>query len=693
MFMGLKRRQQSQSISSPQIPLNGFGIVTFNVIVPTVRDCYTAFGVFSQLGHIPDRVVDELTNPKPNGSSNLFLRLLLVLPGKFKHAPGYEDNSTYLCQLQIGTHLMNAINWYGCLHPSCYPLYTKSAHRAEHASPSVSELWFSEEGKVFQSIRNNMLYTNALPDSESPIIVYDKDRKPIHLPNDATALDFAYALDPGVGEFAAEAFVNNRKSPLNRELDAGDVVEIRTASYIQTQQEWLDHNYARTAKARQEIQKSLQRHPQERRGYNQLREILNQHHYMLTNETLEDELKRLVKQHKLGALLEYIRLLDTEKDTRYTPEWAAQQIMEQLAERNEISTSEMSKLSWTPALDLPSSTQKTQINSQRLCGFCKPEYPHTILGRIRKRTGELVVHKERCPHLLDSYAKLLPMSWQPQAAPFSVSFVMIAQDRKGLVSDLTRLLRTYPSELRFVQAEAIENGQARIRFKLEVHTDKEVFDIREGVKKREPQARVEIDAATTPQRILNRLRNQHKQEQLWDTTDLERAFKEAMNVLPSRNIHLKNPFNISRPALPKMFFGRSQEIATIQETLCDGEQGKAMVLYGPLRSGKSSICINFVDHHILFDHRVQRPIWGILHSLRNVQRDDEESIFSELAQRLAQKFQHQFQQAAPNWQHLNERDPQNRFRRFVQKCVAQVPHARLVLVLDEFGGAINISRE
>src|SRR5207244_6565729 len=177
--------------------------------------------------------------------------------------------------------------------------------------------------------------------------------------------------------------------------------------------------------------------------------------------------------------------------------------------------------------------------------------------------------------------------------------------RKGLVSDLTRLLRTHQCDLRFVHAEAIENGQARICFRVEVHTNKEVFDILEAMRKREPHARVEIDAATTPQRILNRLCSQHKKEELWDTMALERAFKEAMDILPSRDTHMRNHFNISRPSTPKIFFGRSREIANIQETLCNGEPGKTMVLYGHLRSSKSYICKNFVEHHILYNCHVK----------------------------------------------------------------------------------------
>lgn len=687
--VGLKRRQQSQSIISPTTPLNSFDLITFNVIVPTVQDCYTAFGVLSQLGEIQDQVVDQLTNPKPNGSSNIFFKLHLKLPSELPHAPGHTDNPIYLCRLQVATHLMNAITWYGCLHPSCYPLYVKSTQCNGNPVPSVSELWHSQEGKVFLSICEDLANRSLLPDEQAPIVVYDKDRRPVRLPKIVTALDFAYAVNPNIGEYAAEAFVNNRKSPLYRELDAGDIVEIRTASHIQTQQEWLDRNYARTPKARQEIQKSLKRHPQERRGYNQLCEILDRHHYMLTPETLEEELRQLVRQHRLGTYLEYTRLLDTEKNIRYTPEWAAQQIMEQIAERNELSTTDMTKLSWVPVVNIPLNIYKNCIHSQRRCGFCRPEYPHTIMGRIRKSTKELVIHKEGCPHLPDSDKELLPMSWQPQAAPFHVSFFMTTQDRKGLVADLTRLLRTHQCELLYVHAEAIANGQARIRFKVEVHTNKEVFDIQQAVKKREPRARIEIDRAATPQQILNRLHKQPRQEELWSSASFERAFEDAMAILPQRNTHLRNPFNISRPAAPKMFFGRSQEIATIQEKLCNGEQGEALILYGPLRSGKSSICTNFVDHHILFDRQTQRPVWGVFHSLQNARWNDEESIFLELAGRICKKFAAQFQRPAPCWQDYEESDPQSHFRFLLTDCIAQVPHARLILVMDEFGGAIE----
>ena len=47
------------------------------------------------------------------------------------------------------------------------------------------------------------------------------------------------------------------------------------------------------------------------------------------------------------------------------------------------------------------------------------------------------------------------------------------------------------------------------------------------------------------------------------------------------------------------------------------------------------------------------------------------------------------QQSAHDWYYYNDSDPQVRFRHFVQGCINQFPGTRLVLALDEFGGALE----
>ena len=153
---GMKRRLQDAhtTVTSQKTQLTGFDLVTFDVTVPTVHECYAAFGVLSQLGHIQDRVTDQIANPKPNGYSHIALGLILKPQGPYTQDLKWPETYTPICQLQIATHLMQAIMWYGCLHPDCYQWYMQSISNQEVEPPLVEQLWANKEGKVFFAIKD-----------------------------------------------------------------------------------------------------------------------------------------------------------------------------------------------------------------------------------------------------------------------------------------------------------------------------------------------------------------------------------------------------------------------------------------------------------------------------------------------------------------------------------------------------------
>jgi (p)ppGpp synthase/HD superfamily hydrolase len=692
-IVGLKRRLQNAYMTTPsqKTQLTGFDLVTFDVIVPTVQECYEAFGVLSQLGHIEDRVIEQIANPKPNGNSHIALGLILKPQGPYTQGLKWPETYTRICHLQIATRLMQAITWFGCLYPSYYQLYMRSSLQKEVEHLSIERLWNSEEGKVFLTINELLATHQPQPEMKAPIVVYDKNRKPIALPKGATALDFAYALGSTIGDYAVEAFINNRQAPLYRILDAGDIVEIRISNEIQTQDYWLKENHTITSAAHRQIKESLDKRFPERRGYNLLHQVLERYHFMLTQEDLDRELHLLLKQHNFGTAQTYLKRLDKSGEPPYTPDWAAQQIMQQIAERTEPLSTGEGRSSWVPILDMQLTANKKFFRQQRFCSFCQPTYPRDmkIMGRLRKRSGELVVHKGSCPHLIDrsktKQSVLLPMTWQLQPPAFRVAFFIIAQDRKGLILDLTRQLRRHQCDLISINAEAVTKfGEAHIRFTIETHADTEVLDIWEEMEKIENVSKVEIDATTTPAFTRERLQKLRGQSTTTpNKTPLELVWEESMVMLQPRNPILKNPFDISRPATAKMFFGRSVETEIMQRELCDGQQGKALILYGPRRSGKSSICKNFLER------QVHPPFWGVLFSLQNFTQQTEEVILMQLAEKICEEFSEQLQQSAPDWQHYSDGDSQARFKRVVQGCITQIPGTRLVLALDEFGGAIE----
>src|SRR5579859_4297002 len=689
---GLKRRiQDAQTTASSQtVHLNGFDLVTFDVIVPTVQDCYVAFGVLSQLEHIK-HMTDQIAHPKPNGYSRLTLDLTLQPQGTYTQRLKWSETQSRLCNIQIATRLMHAVTWYGCLNPRLYQLHTQPLERVKAAIPLLSELLESEEGKVFLAVKNDITIGRIETDTKAPIVVYDKNRKPIALRKGATALDFAYAFDRIIGEHAVDAMVNNRKAPLYRILDAGDIVEIRTSSEIQAQDVWLHENYATIPAVRRQIKESLKRRYLDRRGYKLLSQELERHHYILPPEVLDEELQRLVKQHSFGSTQEYLQRLDNNEELKYTPAWTAQEIMQQISERNEPLLINAGRSSWVPVLDMQITAHKKLFRQQRLCNFCQPTYPREmkIMGRLRKQSSTLVVHKESCPHLIDHTvgrrSTLLPMTWQLQPPAFRVAFFMIAQDRKGLVLDLARQLRQHQCDLLSINAVAnSKNGEARIRFSIEAYSDSVVMDIWREMYSIDNVTKVEIDAATTSIRIYDRLQKLRQQkETIPNKTVLELINEESKVIDEPRNILLENPFDISRPATSKMFFGRSLETEIMQRELCDGEQGKALIVYGPRRSGKSSICKNFLEQ------QVKTPFWYTLFSLQNATQQNEETILRQLAEKVREQYRKQLHLSAPGWEDYSDPDPQARFRSFLQTCIAQVSESRLILALDEFGGVIE----
>src|SRR5579871_4795045 len=696
---GLKRRMQDAhtTATSDKAKLSGFDLVTFDVIVPTVKDCYAALGILNQLGAIQDRLTDHITKPKPNGYSYLALGLVL-------DEPLSATDERPVCQLQISTQFMQAIGNYGCVFPAYRTLLEHMYEPGENKRFSIAEHWGSKEGRVLQAIQQSAMTeagreksVTTYDEKTIPIVVYDKSRRPVALPINATALDFAYALGKETGDVAVEAIVNNRKAPLYRSLEAGDIVEIRTASELQVSATWLDENYIKTLNAREGVKSALKRQEAEQKGYELLKEELRRYHYLLSQKELDEEIRLLQHKHDLGTRRAFLQELvgieqqKSEDHPRYTLNWAAQEIMKRIANSQEANSQGRDRAIWIPVVVTPAPT-RIVYHKLRICGFCRPNYPRDvkITGLYRKRYGELVVHKENCSHLtgrpLGKYSILIPMIWQPQPPIFRVAFVAVVEDRRGLILDLARRLRRHNSELMTINAEAADpkTGIGHIRFTIETHSEKEVLDIWEEVYKIENIVEVMIDPIHTPDSIRERMNKLYQnREALTSKTVVEFAWEEVINTLPPRNPSLLNPFDISRPPLPKMFFGRAEEIRRMQRELCEMERGSALILYGPRRSGKSSICKNFIDSHVRLPH------WGVLFSLQNTTRHSEATILMQLADRVSGTFREQFLRRTPVWEDYRVGDAQVRFKRLLQDCLHAVEGSRLVLALDEFGGALE----
>lgn len=685
--VGLKRRNQDANIAqtTEKKPLSGFDLSIFEVIVPTVAECYAALGVLSQLGP-KKQSEDQIATPKTNGYSHLFLQLQLAPGSEYTQSLKWLEHVNPPCKMQIATPIMQAITWYGIMYPDYYKIYAESIQGKMAVFPSIKQLWESTSGKVLPTLYNNMTTHHQPITNKAPIVVYERNsRKPIRIPKGATALDFAYTLDLSIGAHAVYAIVNNRQSPLYRILDADDTVEIITSTEIQAQELWLQQRHATIPAVRKQIKKSLR----DRSGYKLLSQELERYHYILPPEVLEEQLAILVKQHSLGTVKAYLERLDSAKELIYTPQWAAQEIMQRLAQRNELPAPHAGRAVWVPIIDTQFTANRYTFHRQHFCGFCQPAYSRDakIMGRVRKRDNTLVVHKESCPHLLERtgnpMSPLLPMTWQLQPPMFRVAFYLAAQDREGLIHDLTRQLRRYRCDLLSLNAEAFTKfGDARIRFTIETHSYAEALDIWQALYRIDNVTKVDIDVSATSLQIYDHLQQLRQKKESLPPLSLSEFLDEPATPEP-RSVILDNPYDISHTPMRHMFFGRSTEIERMQRELCDAQRGRALVLHGPRRSGKTSICANFLER------QVRPPFWGILFSLLSFVEHNEETILEKIAEAVGERLHKQLHRSAPSWEDFHDEEPQVRFRKYLESCLDQIPDSRLILILDEFGGAFE----
>ena len=91
------------------------------------------------------------------------------------------------------------------------------------------------------------------------IQVFTPTGKKIILPQNATAIDFAYEVHTDLGDHAKYVRTNSRLEPVNTELRRGDVVEIFTDKDSHPEQDW--QNFAHTFKARKAIRRYLESIP------------------------------------------------------------------------------------------------------------------------------------------------------------------------------------------------------------------------------------------------------------------------------------------------------------------------------------------------------------------------------------------------------------------------------------------------
>lgn len=219
-----------------------YDFFALRIITDTELECYTVLGVIHDMfKSIPGRFKDYISTPKPN----MYRSLHTTVIGK--------DGIPF--EVQIRTKEMHQVAEYGIAAHWKY----KSGERSKADLDNKLE-WISKiiEGDNYTKDPDEFLRSLKIDIFHDEVFVFTPKGDVVNLPQDATIIDFAYAIHSAVGNKMVGAKVNGVIAPIDSTLDNGQIVEVITSSSSKgPSRDWL--KIVKTAEARNKIRQWFKR--------------------------------------------------------------------------------------------------------------------------------------------------------------------------------------------------------------------------------------------------------------------------------------------------------------------------------------------------------------------------------------------------------------------------------------------------
>ena len=403
-----------------------------------LNDCFDIYVAISKIykPH-PDRLRDWVSHPKANGYQALHVTLM--------------SNKGQWIEVQIRSERMNDVAEQGF-----------AAHwKYKEGGGSEDEGELSKWLKTIKEILDDpqpdaldFLDTIKLNLFASEIFVFTPKGEIKTMPQNCTALDFAFSIHTFLGSHCIGAKVNHKLVPLSHKLQSGDQVEILTSKSQKVQPSWI--NFATTAKAKAKIQAILKREKKEmqQKGEDMLTDFFHQENLPSNDENI----KKLCNLHHVKNYDELtlnigqgiFSLGEADKnELKEKPSPTNWKKYISFAFGGTSKNKQEEKQTEQPALNIdkkkiikltPDAIQKNYI----LADCCKPIPGDDVLGYIDDN-NRIVIHKRQCPiaaQLKTSFGnRLLAVEWETgKALNFPVNVYIKGIDGIGVLNQVTQVI-------------------------------------------------------------------------------------------------------------------------------------------------------------------------------------------------------------------------------------------------------------
>ena len=482
------RKMKTQNKTFDQI----LDLIAIRVLVDTVQDCYSALWVVHTLWtQVPNRFKDYISMPKPN----MYQSLHTTVVG----TTGELRGQTF--EVQIRTHEMHRTAEFGIAAHWRY----KEGKQADSLDSKLYWLrqildWQNDTrdpGEFIDALKVDLFYDE--------VFVFTPKGEIVNLPRGATPLDFAYRIHTAIGNKCVGAKINGRIVPLDTALSTGDFVEIMTSSSSKgPSRDWL--KMVKTSEAKSKIRSFFKHEFKDEnmaRGRDMLEKEAKRLGYQLGQLTKPELFEPVARRYTLSSLDD---LFVTVGFGGLSTSQILNRLIEEYRKVNktqeaQLPAQEVKITTPTEADQYREQTQRQNAHSQshgvivegfsdmlvRFARCCNPLPGDDIVGYISHGRG-VTVHRSDCSNMQDDKVepeRMVKVSWEgATGAAYEADIQIIANDRMGLLADISTMLSKHEVPIVAISARAGKTKTITINLTLSIQNTQQLEKIIQQLLKR-----------------------------------------------------------------------------------------------------------------------------------------------------------------------------------------------------------------
>ena len=445
-----------------------FDLMAVRIIVGSIKDCYAILGIVHTMWTpIPGRFKDYIAMPKPNMYQSLHTTVIGDTGNPF--------------EIQIRTYEMHHIAEYGIAAHWKY----KEGVAKDKEEVKLSWLRQALEWQQDTNDATEFMETLKIDLFSSQVFVFTPAGDVIELPAGATPLDFAFKIHTDVGAKCIGAKVNGKMVPIDHTLENGDIIQIMTSPNASGPSiDWL--KIAKSSTARTKIRQWLKKENKSdnvdkgkdvldkyvrKKGYNPRDVLTHASILKVTKEMKFANTDELFTQVSNGGTL--VSKVAAILFGYYNEEKAEEKKKQETVKEALESEKEKPKRPRYRQKESPGVIVKGMDNLLiRVSKCCNPVPGDEIVGFITKGRG-ISVHRKDCTNItslpVDEKRRFIDVQWDTRKnTSYDADITVVADDRKGLFSDLSKACELMDVHIAGVNAKSSKDDTITIILTLSI---------------------------------------------------------------------------------------------------------------------------------------------------------------------------------------------------------------------------------